>query len=172
MKSPRKHLSFIMAKQILFLICFLILTTCVFSQTQKPAITPGSQTLVELGKVAADIYDAKMAGTKSVIEKYYADSYLGTDSTGALQDKAWNLTNFYPIYSVVAYRIENVQSREHDKTAVLYYKLFLTFEEKSSSQTAGSSKSKQEQYRVTDTFFKTDKGWKLIASSQVKLPNP
>lgn len=160
-----------MAIQIIILICFLILTTSAFSQTQKPAAAQGSQTLVELGKVAAEIYAAKMAGTKSVIEKYYADTYLGTDSTGALQDKAWNLTNFYPIYSVVSYRIENVQSREYDKTAVLYYKLFLTFEEKSSSKTAGSSKSKQEQYRITDTFFKTDKGWKLVASSQVKVPN-
>jgi hypothetical protein len=161
-----------MAKQILILICFLILTTGAFSQTQKPAVTQDSQTLVELGKVAAEIYDAKMAGTKTVIDKYYADAYLGTDSTGALQDKAWNLTNFYPIYSVVAYRMEKAQSREYDKTAVLYYKLFLTFEEKSSSKTAGSSKSIQEQYQVTDTFFKTDKGWKLIASSQVKVPNP
>src|SRR5262245_59466840 len=112
----------------LLFICFAVFSTSIFSQTDPTSAPKTGGTLDELIKISSEIYDAGRSGDRTVINKYFADSYLETDVTGALRDKNWNLTNFLPSNIRLTFKIEEPRIREYGQTALLYYKWVVHYE--------------------------------------------
>lgn len=163
-----------MAKHILILICLFFFTANSFSQSQGKADASSKTALEELTKITSEIYDAGISRNKSVIEKYFAETYLETDALGVLRDKAWNLANLLPTNEKITYKIEDAQVREYDKVAVFYYKWIVRYEVTTPAEVAGTKDAvtiMNAQLQVTDTFIKTQKGWQIISSSRVRLRN-
>lgn len=130
-----------------------------------------NKTLTELIKITNEIYDAGISGDANVIEKYYADSFLETDAAGILRDKSFNSQNFLPSSIKMTYKIESPQLRQYDNIAILYYTWLVHEEVKPSNETMKSREPPVDvRLQVTDTYIKTNSGWKIVCSSRIPLP--
>lgn len=160
-------------KTILYLIVSLVVFTFQgISQPDAANSQAANETLKELVKVSSEIYDAGITGNRPIIEKYFADTYLETDVTGVLHDKAWNLENFLPSNVKLTYKIEEPKIREYGQVAVFYYRWAVHYEHTAPPE-SGSTKPvvtiSDAKLQVTDTFIRTKTGWKIISSSRVRL---
>lgn len=112
-----------------------------------------------------------MKGDKAALDKLLADDFLEVDATGALRDKTWNLENALPENERMTFQISEPQTRRRDNFALLYYRLNIRYDLK--TQLTGNSNTVTDtayaKLQVIDTYVKTVAGWKLIASSRIRL---
>jgi len=119
----------------------------------------------ELVRIAQELYDAIPVGDKRPWEKYVADDVIYTDENWHILTKKDLLDGLSPLpkgYSG-SIRIANVQSRISGDSAVLSYRALeeeYVFGQKLSPI-----------YLVTDTYFKRNDRWQMIASHVIVLPS-
>jgi hypothetical protein len=142
--------------------------------TRKPERaqpTPSDPFVAELVGISSAILEAGTNGDRAVIERLMEDDYLEIDAKGVLRNKKWNLENFLPPNEKMSFEIVNPHVRRRDGIALLYYTLNIRYDLK--TQLTGNSNSVTDTYfpklQVVDTFVKSSKGWKMIASSRVRL---
>src|SRR5262245_45666254 len=121
------------------------------------------QLLRELLKISQEIYDAGIKQDEKVIKRYFADSYLETDTQGELHDKKWNLENFFPKGIKVSHEIKDAQIRDYGDTAILYYKWIVSVD--------SEGRKENSELQVTDVFLRRDGRWQIIASHRTRLPD-
>jgi hypothetical protein len=134
------------------------------SQTTTQA-SADSATERELLNIAQKLYDAIPAGNKAVWEKYVADDLIYTDENWRLLTKKELVESLVPFPKDFSgsIRIANVQSRITSDAAILSYRALeeqYVFGQKLSPI-----------YLVTDTYFKRNGQWQLIASHLIVLPS-
>jgi len=138
---------------------------------KKVLPTPADPITAELVDISSMIYEAGINGDRAVSERLMEDDYLEIDAKGILRDKKWNLENFLPPNEKMSFEIVDPQVRRRDAVALLYYTLNIQYDIE--SKLIGNSNSVADTFRpklrVVDTFIKSSKGWKMIASSRVRL---
>jgi len=126
--------------------------------------SPASATEKELIRIAQELYDAIPSGNKAVWEKYVADDVIYTDENWRILTKKQLVDSLAPLpkgYSG-SIRMANIQSRINGDAAVMSYRALeeeYVFGQKLSPV-----------YLVTDTYFKRDGRWQMIASHVIVLP--
>ena len=135
-----------------------------FAQTtvQSPA---DLATEKELVRIAQELYDAIAVGNKAPWEKYVADDLIYTDENWQILTKKDLLDGLRPLpkgYSG-SIRIANVRSRINVDSAVLSYRA--VEEEFIFGQKLAPI------YLVTDTYFKRNERWQMIASHVIVIPS-
>jgi hypothetical protein len=135
-----------------------------FAQTtvQSPA---DLATEKELVRIAQELYDAIAVGNKAPWEKYVADDLIYTDENWQILTKKDLLAGLRPLpkgYSG-SIRIANVRSRINVDSAVLSYRALE--EEFIFGQKLAPI------YLVTDTYFKRNGRWQMIASHVIVIPS-
>ena len=124
-----------------------------------------SATEKELIRIAQELYDAIPSGNKAVWEKYVADDVIYTDENWRILTKQQLVESLTPLpkgYSG-SIRMANIQYRINGDAAVLSYRALeeeYVFGQKLSPV-----------YLVTDTYFKRDGRWQMIASHVIVLPS-
>lgn len=141
------------------LIALLLL---VFSSVRavQPTVQASSNSATEheLVRIAQNLLDAVASGDKAVWEKHVADDVIYTDENWRILTKQQLLDSLAPLpkgYSG-SIRITNVQSRIRGDSAVLSYRALE--EERIFGQTISPT------YLVTDTYFRRDGRWQMVAS--------
>jgi hypothetical protein len=127
--------------------------------------TSGSVTEKELTRIAQELFDAIPSGNKAVWEKYVADDVIYTDENWHILTKKQLIDSLAPLpkgYSG-SIRMANIQSRINGDSAVLSYR---ALEEES---VFGQKLTPV--YMVTDTYFRRNGRWQLVASHVVVLPS-
>ena len=145
-------------------LALLIVSSLGIAQTtvQNPSASATEQ---ELTRIAQELYDAVPAGDKSVWEKYVADDVIYTDENWRILTKKDLLDSLAPLpkgYSG-SIRMANVQARISGDAAVLSYR---ALEEE---YVFGQRLSPI--YLVTDTYFKRNGRWQMVASHVIVLPS-
>lgn len=124
-----------------------------------------SATEKELIRIAQELYDAIPSGNKAVWEKRVAADVIYTDENWRILTKQQLIESLSPLpkgYSG-SIRIANIQSRINGDAAVLSYRALeeeYVFGQKLSPV-----------YLVTDTYFKRDGRWQMIASHVIVVPS-
>jgi hypothetical protein len=142
----------------------LILSLSTIAQTRDRSPSD-SVTEQELVRIAQELYDAIPVGNKAVWEKYVADDVIYTDENWHVLTKKELVDGLTPLpkgYSG-SIRMANVQSRINGDAAVLSYRALeeeYVFGQKLSPV-----------YLVTDTYFKRNGRWQMIASHVIVLPS-
>lgn len=132
---------------------------------QSPIDKSSSAIQEELVRIAQQLYDAIPSGDKSVWEKYVADDVIYTDENWRVLTKKQLIDSLTPLpkgYSG-SIRIVNVQSRITRGAAVLSYRALeeeYIFGQKLSPI-----------YLVTDTYFRRNGRWQMVASHVIVLPS-
>jgi len=143
---------------------FLILNSP--AKSQVPTATEADKaTERELVRIAQELYDAVAVGNKAVWEKYVADDLLYTDENWQMLTKRQLIDSMAPLpkgYSG-SIRVSGVQSRINGNSAVLSYRAL-------EEETVFGQKLTPI-YLVTDTYFKRDGQWKMIASHVTVIPS-
>jgi hypothetical protein len=119
----------------------------------------------ELALIAQELYDAIPIGNKVPWEKYVADDVIYTDENWHILTKKDLLDGLSPLpkgYSG-SIRMANVHSRINGDCAVLSYRALE--EEYVFGQKLAPT------YLVTDTYFKRNGRWQMIASHVIVLPS-
>lgn len=151
-------------KSISFLLLLSVFSSSGIAQTIAQNISD-SATEKELIRIAQELLDAVASGDKAVWEKYVADDVIYTDENWRILTKKQLLDSLAPLpkgYSG-SIRIANVQARINGDSAVLSYRALeeeYVFGQKISPV-----------YLVTDTYFKRNGRWQMIASHIVVLPS-
>lgn len=151
-------------KSISALLVLLIFSSFGVAQTTAQN-SSDSATEQELIRIAQELLDAVALGDKAVWEKYVADDVIYTDENWRILTKKQLLDSLAPLpkgYSG-SIRIANVQSRINGDSAVLSYRALeeqYIFGQKLSPV-----------YLVTDTYFKRNGRWQMIASHVIVLPS-
>jgi hypothetical protein len=144
-------------------LALFILSLSAFAQTvQSPADLATEKELVGM---AQELYDAIAVGNKAPWEKYVADDLIYTDENWQILTKKDLLDGLRPLpkgYSG-SIRIANVQSRINGDSAVLSYRALE--EEFIFGQRLAPI------YLVTDTYFKRNGRWQMIASHVIVMPS-
>jgi hypothetical protein len=151
-------------KSISALLLFLILSSLGMAQSTVQN-SSASTTEQELKRIAQQLLDAVASGDKAVWEKYVADDVIYTDENWSILTKKQLLDSLSPLpkgYSG-SVRIANVQSRINGDSAVLSYRVLE--EEFIFGQRITPI------YLATDTYFKRDGRWQLIASHVIVIPS-
>jgi hypothetical protein len=123
------------------------------------------ETEKELVRIGQELYDAVAIGNKAPWEKYVADDVIYTDENWHILTKKDLLDGLSPLpkgYSG-SIRMASVQSRINGDAAVLSYRALeeeIVFGQKLAPI-----------YLVTDTYFKRDGRWQLIASHVIVMPS-
>jgi hypothetical protein len=118
----------------------------------------------EIIRIAQELYDAIPVGDKAVWEKYVADDVIYTDENWRSLTKKDLVDSLAPLpkgYSG-SIRMANVQSRINGDAAVLSYRALE--EEYVFGQRLSPT------YLVTDTYFKRNGRWQMVASHVIVLP--
>lgn len=124
-----------------------------------------SATEEQLVRIAQQLFDAIPIGNKAVWEKYVADDVIYTDENWHILTKKQLLEGLAPLpkgYSG-SIRMADIQSRINGDSAVLSYRALeeeYVFGQKLSPT-----------YLVTDTYFKRNGLWQLVASHVIVLPS-
>ena len=124
-----------------------------------------SATEQELIRIAQELLDAVASGDKAVWEKHVADDVIYTDENWRILTKTQLLDSLAPLpkgYSG-SIRVTNVQSRIHGDSAVLSYRALE--EEEIFGQKISPT------YLVTETYFKSNGRWRMIASHVAVRPS-
>jgi hypothetical protein len=145
-------------------LALFILSLSAFAQTtvQSPAELATEKELV---RMAQELYDAIAVGNKAPWEKYVADDLIYTDENWQILTKKELVDGLRPLpkgYSG-SIRIANVQSRINDDAAVLSYRALE--EEFIFGQKLAPT------YLVTDTYFKRNGHWQMVASHVIVIPS-
>lgn len=145
-------------------LALIIFSLSGFAQTtvQSPA---DLATEKELVRIAQELYDAIAVGNKAPWEKYVADDLIYTDENWQILTKKDLLAGLRPLpkgYSG-SIRIANVLSRINVDSAVLSYRALE--EEFIFGQKLAPI------YLVTDTYFKRNGRWQMIASHVIVIPS-
>jgi uncharacterized protein DUF4440 len=155
----RNKMNFTSSVLVLF-----ILSLSAFAQTTVQS--PGDlATEHELVRIAQELYDAIPIGNKVPWEKYVADDVIYTDENWHILTKKDLLDGLSPLpkgYSG-SIRMANIQSRFNGDSAVLSYRALE--EEYVFGQKLAPT------YLVTDTYFKRNGRWQMIASHVIVLPS-
>jgi len=163
-KTIRKHLISSKAMKMSAALAVLIFSPLAMGQTTIQD-SSASATEQELIDIAQQLFDAIPAGNKAVWEKYVADDVIYTDENWRILTKKQLLDSLTPFpkgYSG-SIRITDVRSRMNGDAAVLSYRALE--EEYVWGQKIAPV------YLVTDTYFKRDGHWQLIASHVIVLPS-
>jgi len=142
----------------------LIISSLAMGQTtiQDSSASAAEQELIH---IAHQLFDAIPTGNKAVWEKYVADDVIYTDENWRILIKKQLLDSVTPFpkgYSG-SIRIADVRSRINGDAAVLSYRAL--------EEEYVWGQKITPVYLVTDTYFKRDGHWQLIASHVVVLPS-
>ena len=119
----------------------------------------------ELVAIAQELFDAVAVGNKAPWEKYLADDMIYTDENWQILTKKDLVEGLKPLpkgYSGTI-RMASVQSRINGDAAVLSYRLL-------EEETVFGQKLTPT-YLETDTYFKLNGRWQLIASHVIVMPS-
>lgn len=119
----------------------------------------------ELMRIAQELYDAVAIGNKAPWEKYVAGDVIYTDENWHILTKKDLVDGLSPLpkgYSG-SIRMANVQSRINGDAAVLSYRALE--EEYVFGQKLNPI------YLVTDTYFKRNGRWQMVASHVIVMPS-
>jgi hypothetical protein len=151
-------------KCILAIAGSLIISSFGVAQKTTPG-TADAATEKELVAIAQELYDAIAVGNKAPWEKFVADDLIYTDENWQILTKKNLLDGLSPLpkgYSG-SIRIANVQARISGDAAVLSYRALeeeFVFGQKLAPV-----------YLVTDTYFKRNGRWQMVASHVVVRPS-
>jgi Domain of unknown function (DUF4440) len=165
--GKERCLPMIRYKTMRFISAVFVLLTCSLLGMAQSTLQDSSDsaTQQELIRIAQQLLDAVASGDKAVWEKYIADDIIYTDENWRILTKKQLLDSLAPLpkgYSG-SIRIANAQSRINGDSAVLSYR---ALEEES---IFGQKISPV--YLVTETYFKRDGRWQMIASHVVVRPS-
>lgn len=145
---------------------FMLVLSASLGISQSSVRTPAdAATEKELTSLAQQLLDAVAVGDKAVWEKYVADDVIYTDENWHILTKRQLIDSLAPLpkgYSG-SIRVANVQSRIDDKAAVLSYRAL-------EEETIFGQKLTPI-YLITETWFKRDGRWQLVASHVAVLPS-
>ena len=119
----------------------------------------------ELTLITQQLLDAVAVGDKAVWEKYVADDAIYTDENWRILTKGQLIDSLAPLPKgyTGSIRVANVQSRIGDNAVVLSYRAL-------KEQTVFGQKLTPI-YLVTETWFRRDGRWQLVASHIAVLPS-
>jgi uncharacterized protein DUF4440 len=144
----------------------LLLSFCLsaVAQTALPGKSDAA-TEKELVAIAQELFDAVAVGNKAPWEKYLADDMIYTDENWQILTKKDLVDGLKPLpagYSGTIH-MANVQSRINGDAAVLSYRAL-------EEETVFGQKLTPT-YLETDTYFKRNGRWQLIASHVIVMPS-
>ena len=148
-------------KFIMTISLLIVLSVPVNAQTKEDA----AAVTKELTRTAQELFDAIAVGNKAVWEKYVADDVIYTDENWKILTKKDLVDSLAPMpkgYSG-SIRMANIQSRVNGDAAVLSYRAL-------EEETVLGQKLTPT-YLVTDTYFKRNGRWQLVASHVVVMPS-
>lgn len=148
-------------KSLLGMVLIVVLSVSAIAQTKQDPAT----TTRELTRIAQELFDAIPLGNKSVWEKYVADDVIYTDENWHILTKKDLVDSLAPMpkgYSG-SIRMANIQSRVNGDAAVLSYRAL-------EEETVYGQKLTPT-YLVTDTYFKRNGAWQLVASHVIVMPS-
>lgn len=143
---------------------FLLLMFSISGSAQTEQKSANAATEAELVRIAQELYDAIAVGNKLPWEKHVADDIIYTDENWHILTKKDLLDGLSPLpkgYSG-SIRMASIQSRINGDAAVLSYRALeeeYVFGQKLTPI-----------YLVTDTYFKRDGHWQLVASHVIVMP--
>ena len=143
---------------------FLLLMFSISGFAQTVQKSADAATEAELVRIGQELYDAIAVGNKLPWEKYVADDIIYTDENWHILTKKDLLDGLSPLpkgYSG-SIRMASIQSRISGDAAVLSYRALE--EENVFGQKLTPI------YLVTDTYFKRDGHWQLVASHVIVMP--
>ena len=108
--------------------------------------------MAELTKLENDWIRANIAADKEALERILADEYIGTSSSGEVQNKQQYLENIEPDETVVSWDSEDVRLMRKGDAAVLTGVL------------VWNTKEGSQRYRFTDTFVRREGRWQALSS--------
>jgi hypothetical protein len=119
----------------------------------------------ELTRIAQELMDAVAVGDKAVWEKYVADDLIYTDENWKVLTKKEIIDSMAPLPKgyTGSIRVSNVQSRINGDAAILSWRALE--EENILGQKLTPT------YLVTDTYFRRDNRWQLVATQITVLPS-
>jgi hypothetical protein len=122
-------------------------------------------TETELVRIAQELFDAVAGGNKTPWEKYVADDVIYTDENWNILTKKDLLDGLSPLPKGFSgtIRMADVKSRINGDAAVLCYRLLE--EEYVFGQKLAPI------YLATDTYFKRDGRWQMVASQVIVMPS-
>jgi|SRR5215471_18217830 len=145
---------------------FLLLSYSIGAKTQTTMKTAGpTGDEQELVRIAQELFDAIAIGNKVVWEKYVAEDLIYTDENWKILTKKDLVDSLAPLpkgYSG-SIRMSNIQSRINGDAAVLSYRAL-------EEETVFGQKLTPI-YLVTDTYFKRNGQWQMVASHITVLPS-
>jgi hypothetical protein len=150
-------------KYIFAITALLISSSFAVAQKTTPAAADAA-TEKELVAIAQELYDAIAVGNKAPWEKHVAADLIYTDENWQILTKKDLIDGLRPLPKGFSgtIRIANVQSRISGDAAVLSYRALeeeLVFGQKLAPT-----------YLVTDTWFKRNGRWQMVASHVVVMP--
>ncbi|HSS19781.1 MAG TPA: DUF4440 domain-containing protein [Pyrinomonadaceae bacterium] len=146
--------------------CLMSLSLCFVALPQTPSATQAdAATEKELVAIAQELFDAVAVGNKAPWEKYLADDMIYTDENWQILTKKDLVAGLKPLPTGYAgtIRMANVQSRSNGDAAVLSYRLL-------EEETVFGQKLTPT-YLETDTYFKRNGRWQLIAAQVIVMPS-
>lgn len=151
-------------KCILAIVGLSIISSVGVAQRIAPS-TADAATEKELVAIAQELYDAIAVGDKAPWTKYLAEDLIYTDENWQILTKKDLIDGLRPLPKGFSgtIRIANVQSRISGDAAVLSYRALeeeLVFGQKLAPT-----------YLVTDTWFKRNGRWQMVASHVVVMPS-
>jgi hypothetical protein len=126
--------------------------------------TSASSTEQQLTRIAQELFDAVPAANKAVWERYVADDVIYTDENFQVMTKKQLLDGLSPLPKGYAgsIRMADIHSRINGDAAVLSYRVL-------EEETVFGQKLSPV-YLATDTYFKRNGHWQMIASHVTVVP--
>jgi len=150
-------------KVITLVLVLLVFCSSVAAQSKLPEFASADEK--ELVRIAQELFDAIAIGNKAVWEKHVAPDVIYTDENWKILTKKDLVDSLAPLpkgYSG-SIRMANVQSRSNGDAAVLSYRAL-------EEETIFGQKVTPI-YLVTDTYFKRNGQWQMVASHISVLPS-
>jgi co-chaperonin GroES (HSP10) len=150
-----------MMKLLIGMLLLIALATSGNAQTKQDS----AAVTKELTRTAQELFDAVAVGNKAVWEKYVADDVIYTDENWKILTKKDLVDSLAPLpkgYSG-SITMANIQSRVNGDAAVLSYRAL-------EEETVLGQKLTPT-YLVTDTYFRRNGRWQLVASHVVVMPS-
>lgn len=142
------------------------LSVCFAAQAQMPSQSKAdAATEKELVAIAQELFDAVAIGNKAPWEKYLADDMIYTDENWEILTKKDLVDGLRPLptgYSG-SIHIAKLQSRINGDAAILSYRAM-------EEETVFGQKLAPT-YLVTDTYFKRNGHWQLMATHVIVMPS-
>jgi Domain of unknown function (DUF4440) len=153
------------SQKIWFVSLILLLSASSYGVRAQSSPESASGDEKELVRIAQELFDAIAIGNKPVWEKYVAPDVIYTDENWKILTKKDLVDSLAPLpkgYSG-SIRMSNIQSRINGDAAVLSYRAL-------EEETVFGQKLSPI-YLVTDTYFKRNGQWQMVASHISVLPS-